>query len=315
MNDDNIKKETDTQTRLHVQPHLFHDENQRALVTCERACQTAVTSFPDIENSVFYSLLEFIPYKEIYSNALRILDLPRKQRLQFKLPESLTEFDRQDTSLSMNNVDDVAKLPPTKKALKQIRFSLDNNPSNFDIIKISKIAESTQTSLTVVPYVLEENEVAKIFDTTSSQVDSNFFETILSELVSRINVLNNLNETKCKHYVVCTKSETSNCTCYCKDAQNPCILCACNLSELNKVKLILSSASSYYDKHTQTSSQDFLVTTSVQAFYSKSSEQLKEYGDKPIEGSGYTDLKNVSSVERDIVRLAMINIIILKLMY
>lgn len=345
MNDnkkyDNINTEIQTQTRIHAQPHLLDGENERALVTCERACQTAVSSFPDIEDSVFYSLLEFIPYKDIDNNAIRILDLPRKQRLQFKLPE-LGEGN-EDTSSTTSNAScsDTQKKPPPKKSLKHIKFSTDQNSSEDVLITTTTTAATattsendTQTSLTVLPHVLEENEIAKIFESVFAQVDtmvsaeSHTTETIaepidpsttetdnLSELVAKIKALNDSDKTKCKHYIVCTTNENESCTCNCRESENAvpessCSLCGCNSWKLSSNKFALSCHVSCEEKHTQTCLQDFLITTSVQTNCTESSEKsitLEDSRDEPAEGSGFIHLKAVSSAEREVIRLAMIN--------
>lgn len=336
---DNINTEIQIQTRIHVQPHVLNDENERALVTCERACQTAVSSFPDIEDSVFYSLLEFIPYKDIDNNAVRILDLPRKHRLQFKLPEVSEDSEDTSSSTSTLSYTDTQKKASPKKALKQLKFSTGSSSSEDVLITTTTTAtteNNTQTSLTVVPHVLEENEVAKILENAFAQVEAKISiesdtttetvgevtsatETdILSEIAAKIRALNESDETECKHYIICTNHESGSCTCSCNrdtekfDTENPCTLCSCNSWDLSSIKYALPCRVACEEKHTQTCLQEFLIYTSiqVQTNYSESSEKsisLEESKDEPAEGSGISHSKAVSSAEREVIRLAMIN--------
>lgn len=335
---DNINTEIQIQTRIHVQPHVLNNENERALVTCERACQTAVSSFPDIEDSVFYSLLEFIPYKDIDSNAVRILDLPRKHRLQFKLPEVSEESEDTSSTTSTLSNSDIQKKASPKKALKQLKFSTGSSSSEDVLITTTTIPTTesdTQTSLTVVPHVLEENEVARILENAFAQVEAKISlesdtttetvaeltsETeadILSEIAAKIRALNDSNATECKHYIICTNHESGSCTCNCNrdtdkfDSENPCTLCSCNSWELSSIKSALPYIACE-EKHTQTCLQEFVIYTSiqVQTNYSESSEKsisLEERKDEPAEGSGINHSKAVSSAEREVIRLAMIN--------
>lgn len=332
-NDDKVHKEI--QTRLQVKPHIINNENERALVTCERACQTAVSSFPDIEDRVFYSLLEFIPYKDIDKNAVRILDLPRKQRLQFKLPESSGEEDTEETlsTGSTASCSDPNKKPLPKAALKQQKkLSQDSSVSDEVIVSSPSTAEGdTQTSLTVVPHVLEENEVAKIFEDALSQAInfsqahasktilaeqgniSNAEKNTLSELVSKIKELSVSSEAKCNYYVICTTKEPKslNCTCSCKEIseslgqENNCLLCGCTVSELNNIKSLFSYLTTSDDKDIQTYPQEFLISTPVQTSNVKSGSE--DGKDEPAEGSVLVDIKDVSPAEREVIRLAMIN--------
>lgn len=125
------------QTRLQVFPHLSITEDDPATVICERACQTAVSAFPELENQVFYSLLRFIPYKNITKDAIKEVDLPRKQKLQFKLP--------------------------------------DDSPS--DLPRGNREQISVQTELTVVPHILEEHNLAKVYEEASVQTSITFEPT------------------------------------------------------------------------------------------------------------------------------------------
>lgn len=134
------KKDKGNQTRLQVFPHVSVTEDDPATVICERACQTAVSSFPELENQVFYSLLRFIPYKNITKDALKEVELPRKPKLQFKLPED----------------------------------------SSTDISRGNKEEISVQTELSVVPHVLEEHELAKVYEEASVQTNITFTPTVPS---------------------------------------------------------------------------------------------------------------------------------------
>lgn len=139
--EDDSHEDKANQTRLQVFPHLSVTEDDPATVLCERACQTAVSTFPELENQVFYSLLQFIPYKNITNGALRELDLPRKQKLQFKLP------DDSSTNVSHRNRED----------------------------------SSAQTALTVVPHILEEQDLAKVYEEASVQTSITFAPTVPGE--------------------------------------------------------------------------------------------------------------------------------------
>lgn len=290
--DDAIDKET--QTRIHVQPHVFNSENERGLVTCERACQTAVSSFPDVEDKVFFSLLEFIPYKDIDIGAKRILDLPRKQRLQFRLPSGDEEESDSSATSEVSNVSSTNK-PLPKKALKK-RFSADSIISEEAVT----IECDVQTTLSVVPHILDENEVAEVFDETSHAIVTSFVEeetvtigTIssasdicrdtVSELVGKIREICKARQSKCNVYVVCTsdgnqlfngkeclcESCGSSCT---DDEENKNIFCGCDLSDLNSMKTALQSllwrsdttGRFHSEKEVQTYQEYFTASISVQ---------------------------------------------------
>lgn len=281
MSDSNDNVDKETQTRLHAEPHIFNDESERALVTCDKACQTAVTSFPDVEDNVFFSLLEFIPYKDIDQNALRILDLPRKHRLQFKLPEEDEDLES-DVSCT-----DTTKRSSAKRALKRKKFSVGS---------VAETVETdVQTSLVVLPHVLEEDEVAKIYNNSAAQAAASETDPeadktvadILSDLITKIKVTFNPDETKCNYYIICASDEaellnvtecyTCHCTktCCADDAltqERNYFFCGCSLADLNNVKsalelLILRSTAGYTyynDDQTQTDQQDFVSNAFVQ---------------------------------------------------
>lgn len=165
--DDYVSQEI--QTRLHVAPHIFNDENERALVTCDKSCQTAVTSFPDIEDRVFFSLLEFIPYKDIDRDAIRILDLPRKHRLHFKLPSDTEECESLSPQLSCCEKD-YTKVP-SKKVLKRKRFSAESDLSvDLFCLAPKTLEDEAQSTLIVSPHVLDEDQVAKVYTETPFQL-------------------------------------------------------------------------------------------------------------------------------------------------
>lgn len=301
MSDNNENDNKETQTRLHVEPHVLNDENERALVICDRACQTAVTSFPDIDDSVFFSLLEFIPYKDIDQNALRILDLPRKHRLQFKLPGDESE---NATPIASSSSVTSKRSVPFKRALKRKKI-----PADSDICEeiLSQVAETdTQTSLTVLPHVLDENEVAKIVEEVATQVvtgtiidvgtptptnskESDIHKAvaeILSELLTKIREAYKLDETKCCYYIICSSDEMRllnehKFTCYCSETccansiersasnnqEKSYIFCGCDLADLHNIKsalqlLILKTApTSFYSDKEIQTYQEYLTLT------------------------------------------------------
>lgn len=156
-------KDKEAQTRLHVYPNLSVSEESPALVTCGRACQTAVSSFPDIENHVFYNLLEFIPYKEITQDAVRELELPRKARLQFKLPED--SDDDSEAPVPIHRPSECPIVP--RGGLKKRKLTEDDPCGLASALHKPPTKEKkenyAQTALTVLPHILNEDAVASVY--------------------------------------------------------------------------------------------------------------------------------------------------------
>lgn len=157
--------EEETQTRIHVFPHTSIDEENVAVVYCDRVCQTAVSTFPELEPNVFYSLLEFIPYKDITQDAVRIVDLPRKARLQFKIPEK--DDDETASLTSQNRLSDLDTSQVQKGALKH-KFSDEDSVIISVIHPVRQAKRETkeniiQTNLTVLPHILEEDQIANVY--------------------------------------------------------------------------------------------------------------------------------------------------------
>lgn len=194
MSDKEESIDTETQTRLHVFPHTSVDEDHAAVVYCERVCQTAVSSFPEVDRHVFYSLLEFIPYKDITQDAVRIVDLPRKPRLQFRIPDDKDETEVSSLSSSESKSNDLDGTANHKGVIKR-KFS-ENDEDNLVISVVQPARgrkETTekliQTNLTVLPHVLDEEKIANVYtevpvQTTITLVPKESYTVVVAALDS-----------------------------------------------------------------------------------------------------------------------------------
>lgn len=322
----------ETETRLHVSPHILDDQHLRALVTCDKVCQTAVTSFPDVEDQVFFSLLEFIPYKDIDKDAVRIVDLPRKQRLQFRLPQDSVEgVVSADPSRTFSD-------RSAKKSLKRMKISsdleVDVNVLNkqVEVPKRKTSDNDAQTTLMVSPHVLNEDNVAYVSEEMPIQtimytnelglVDSGLqlqhepAVSVVDEIIERILddvMLEATDRNGCCYYVLCSvKKEQLNAIGHCScasvwlDRESASIYCMCNAHEGNQMQYLpWSESQAQCDKEIETQQQLFLQSVSIQTHHVGCNTIAAQTADfSPVNGTETTaEVKD----EGGDIRLAMMN--------
>lgn len=73
----------EVQTMIRVYPHVFKESMIRTHITSDVRIQTEISLPPHEDDKHIYSLLEYIPFQDLQKQNIRVLNLPRKQRLQF----------------------------------------------------------------------------------------------------------------------------------------------------------------------------------------------------------------------------------------
>ena len=83
MSKENNLLEKHAQTVIHVKPRYVEDADGLGLVTCENRTQTRITVAPNEDDTRLYSLLEYIPFKDIQKKNIRVFNIERKHHLHF----------------------------------------------------------------------------------------------------------------------------------------------------------------------------------------------------------------------------------------
>lgn len=77
------RADKEAQTMIRVYPHVFKESMITTHITSDIRTQTEITLPPKQDDKHIYSLLEYIPFQDLREQNMRVLSLPRKQRLQF----------------------------------------------------------------------------------------------------------------------------------------------------------------------------------------------------------------------------------------
>ncbi|KAL1505903.1 hypothetical protein ABEB36_005356 [Hypothenemus hampei] len=90
----------EVQTVVKVFPFILSPEQFRASVTSDKKFCTVLSLEATSESSKFYSLLQFCPYQDIEENSIRVIDLPRKTKLQWERPTHISDENLINCSLA-----------------------------------------------------------------------------------------------------------------------------------------------------------------------------------------------------------------------
>lgn len=141
------------QTVIRVQTKK--DDEDSVKVLSEKKMQTMIATQPNEDDSNFISLLRYTPYQDIYEDALKIIDLPRKARLQFG---SLAgKFYNDSGMFSLLDDDGVGYV-----CCEVVRFH--DEPR-----RIEYADSAVQTDLKIRPHILSEESVATVTRDTGAQ--------------------------------------------------------------------------------------------------------------------------------------------------
>ncbi|XP_050313736.1 uncharacterized protein LOC126748504 isoform X2 [Anthonomus grandis grandis] len=80
---DETLRDIGVQTVIKVYPFILPPSTGRASVTSDKKFCTVLSLETSTESSKFYNLLQYTPYHDIEENNLRVLNLPRKTKLQW----------------------------------------------------------------------------------------------------------------------------------------------------------------------------------------------------------------------------------------
>ncbi|XP_057670912.1 uncharacterized protein LOC130902677 [Diorhabda carinulata] len=152
-----IKIDAAVQTVIRVHPNTL-DINGFPYISSEKKLQTVLSEKPD-DNKHFYSLLKFTPYSDIVENSMKIIDIPRKKKLQFHyLPSA--KIDENIRDLVLADDDGVSYI--CAEILK--RRKTGN--------KIHYHDQETQTDVLVHPHILEDTDVSTVSETKGTQTSN-----------------------------------------------------------------------------------------------------------------------------------------------
>lgn len=144
------------QTVIKVYPFVLPASASRASVTSDKKFCTVLSLETSHDSHKFYSLLQYCPYHDIEENSIRVINLPRKTRLQWLSQSHLSE-----ETLKMNTLaDDDGVADICNDLLLRIKTGK----------KTFYMEADTQTDLTVRPYLLEEPNVATVYRDIHTQI-------------------------------------------------------------------------------------------------------------------------------------------------
>ncbi|CAH1968799.1 unnamed protein product [Acanthoscelides obtectus] len=144
------KVDQSVQTVIRVSPHVLDTVTDYATVTSDKKMQTLIATRPQDLNTQFYSMLCYTPFQDIREDALRVLELPRKPRLQIKSAAIGQDILRAAVDFSLVDDDGVGYI--CSEVMH--RRALQSKPAFVDA--------SVQTDLHIQPHILNES-VAKVF--------------------------------------------------------------------------------------------------------------------------------------------------------
>nr|CAH7740002.1 unnamed protein product [Callosobruchus chinensis] len=149
------KVDQSVQTVIKVSPHVLDTVTDYATVTSDKKMQTLIATKPRDQNSQFYSLLCYTPFQDIREDALRVLELPRKPRLQIKSAATSQDIERAAIRFSLLDDDGVGYICSEVMHRRALRS------------KRAFVEASTQTDLKIHPHILDDS-VAKVFMDSST---------------------------------------------------------------------------------------------------------------------------------------------------
>lgn len=144
------------QTVIKVYPFVLPVNVSQASVTSDKKFCTVLSLETSNDSNKFYSLLQYCPYHDIEEHSIRVINLPRKTKLQWLRHSHLSE-----EILKMNSLaDDDGVADICNDLLLRLKSGKKNTYKEAD----------TQTDLTVRPYLLEEPNVAKVYRAIDTQI-------------------------------------------------------------------------------------------------------------------------------------------------
>lgn len=149
-------QDKEVQTVVKVYPFILASSVSRASVTADKKFCTVLSLETSTDNSKFYNLLQYCPYQDIEDHNVRVLNLPRKTKLQWVTHTQLSEQGLHKTTMA----DDDGVAEVCQDLLLRLRSGKKTTFADAD----------TQTDLWVRPHLLEEPKVAVIYRTVSVQV-------------------------------------------------------------------------------------------------------------------------------------------------
>nr|CAI5858077.1 unnamed protein product [Callosobruchus analis] len=152
------KADQSVQTIIRVSPHVFDTITDYAVVSSDKKMQTLIATKPRDQNSQFYSMLCYTPFQDIKEDALRVLELPRKPRLQIKSAATSQDILKAALKFSLLDDDGVGYICSEVMHRRALRF------------KKAFTEASTQTDLHVQPHILNDS-VAKVFKDSSAMTN------------------------------------------------------------------------------------------------------------------------------------------------
>ncbi|VEN60895.1 unnamed protein product [Callosobruchus maculatus] len=144
------KVDQSVQTVIKVSPHVLDTTTNYATVTSDKKMQTLIATRPKDLSSQFYSMLCYTPFQDIKEDAIRVLELPRKPRLQIKSAATSQDILKAAVSFSLLDDDGVGYICSEVMHRRALRF------------KKAYVEASTQTDLHIHPHILNDS-VAKVF--------------------------------------------------------------------------------------------------------------------------------------------------------
>ncbi|CAH0559142.1 unnamed protein product [Brassicogethes aeneus] len=154
MSNELSTKNVEVQTILNVRPFIL-DYPNIAKVTANRTTLTEIAIKPVEETKQFYSLLQYTPYQDIRKGSLRTLNLPKAPTLSFRktsLPKGFTKLKKKALKLTLCDDDGFSEV--CSDLLRR---------QEQDVLVVPEIDNSTQTKILVMPHILNQNAIAKVY--------------------------------------------------------------------------------------------------------------------------------------------------------